>query len=85
MAKLTENSNAIFEYLKANGGHVSIDELCSAFDKTPRSIGANVTDLTKKGLAVREDVAVEGEDKPAKYVNLTPDYEVAFEALPERK
>lgn len=85
MAKLTENSNAVYEYLKANGGRVSIDELCTALDKNARSIGANVTDLKKKGLAVREDVAIEGEEKPAKYVALTPDFEAAFEALPERK
>ena len=85
MAKLTENSNAVFEYLKANGGKVSIDELCTALDKTARSIGANVTDLKKKGLAEREYVEVEGAEKPVTYAVLTPDYAAAYEALPERK
>ena len=69
--KLTEKSNEVFEYVKANGGKVSIPELAQALDRTARSVGANVTDLTKKGLAEREKVAVEGEDKPVTYVVLT--------------
>ncbi len=69
--KLTEKSNEVFEYVKANGGKVSIPELADALDRGPRSIGANVTDLTKKGLATREKVEVEGEDKPVTYVVLT--------------
>lgn len=85
MAKLTENSTLVYDYLKNNGGRVSIDELCSALDKTARSVGANVTDLKKKGLAEREYVEVEGADKPVTYAVLTPDHEAAFEALPERK
>lgn len=84
MAKLTENSNAVFTYLKENGGHVAIDELATALDKSARSISANVTDLQKKGLAVREKVEVEGAEKPITYVNLTPDYEAAFEALADK-
>ena len=58
--KLTEKSNEVFEYVKANGGKVSIPELAQALDRTERSVGANVTDLTKKGLAAREKVEVEG-------------------------
>ena len=69
--KLTEKSNEVFEYVKANGGKVSIPELAQALDRTARSVGANVTDLTKKGLAEREKVEVEGEDKPVTYVVLT--------------
>lgn len=69
--KLTEKSNEVFEYVKANGGRVSIPELAQALDRTPRSVGANVTDLTKKGLAEREKVEVEGEEKPVTYVVLT--------------
>lgn len=85
MAKLTENSSAIFNYLKENGGHVSISELATAFDRTEKSVNASVTDLTKKGLAVREKVEVEGAEKPITYANLVPDYEAVLEALPERK
>ena len=69
--KLTEKSNEVFEYVKGNGGKVSIPELAQALDRTERSVGANVTDLTKKGLALREKVEVEGADKPVTYVVLT--------------
>ena len=70
--KLTEKSNEVFEYVKNNGGKVSIPELASALDRSERSVGANVTDLTKKGLAVREKVEdKDGADKPVTYVVLT--------------
>lgn len=71
MAKLTEMSNAVFSYVKDNGGKVSINEMVEALGRNARSIGANVTDLTKKGLCVREKVEVEGEEKPVVYVVLT--------------
>ena len=69
--KLTEKSNEVFEYVKTNGGKVAIPELAQALDRTERSVGANVTDLTKKGLAEREKVEVEGGEKPVTYVVLT--------------
>ena len=69
--KLTEKSNEVFEYVKSNGGKVSIPELAQALDRTERSVGANVTALTKKGLAMREQVEVEGAEKPVTYVVLT--------------
>ena len=69
--KLTEKSTQVLDYVQANGGKVSIPELAEALDRGPRSVGANVTDLTKKGLAVREKVEVEGADKPVTYVVLT--------------
>ena len=71
--KLTEKSSEVFEYVKANGAKVSIPELAQALDRTERSVGANVTDLTQKGLAVREKVEVEGAEKPVTYVVLTED------------
>ena len=40
--KLTDKSSEIFEYVKANGGKVSIPELAQALDRTERSVGANV-------------------------------------------
>lgn len=74
--KLTEKSQAVFDYIKANGGKVTIDELCSALDKAPRSINANVTDLSKKGLVTREKVAGDGEDaKEITYAVITPEGE----------
>lgn len=73
--KLTEKSLEVFSYVKENGGRVPIDELCEATGRTSRSIGANVTDLYKKHLVIREKVAAEaGEGEEAKditYVVLT--------------
>ena len=69
--KLTEMSNEVFNYVKENGGRVSIEELANAVGRSARSVGANVTDLTKKGLVVRDKVTVEGEEKPVTYVQIT--------------
>lgn len=68
---LTSKSNEVFEYLKNNGGKVSIDELANATGRSARSVGANVLDLTKKGLVVREKEEVEGAEKPVAYAVLT--------------
>lgn len=70
--KLTEKSSEVFNYVKENNGRVSIPELAAALGRTEKSVGANVTDLQKKGLAVREKVKGEGEDaKDITYVCLT--------------
>ena len=69
--KLTEKSQIVFEYLKNNGGKVSIDELVNATGRSARSVGANILDLTKKGLVVREKEEVEGAEKPVAYAILT--------------
>lgn len=71
--KLTEKSAEVLNYVKENGGRVAIEEISAALDRNPRSIGANVTDLTKKGLATRDKVAGGGEGaKDITYVVLTP-------------
>lgn len=69
--KLTEKSNEVFEYVKANSARVSVEEICKAVDRASRSVNANVNDLAKKGLVEREKVEVEGADKPITYVVLT--------------
>jgi len=70
--KLTEMSSQVFNYVKENGGRVSIDELVNVTGRSARSVGANVTDLQKKGLAMRDKVKGEGEDaKDITYVVLT--------------
>ena len=72
--KLTEKSLEVFNYVKENGGRVSVEELAAGLNRTPRSVNANVTDLCseKKGLAMREKVKGEGEDaKDITYVVLT--------------
>jgi uncharacterized membrane protein len=68
--KLTAMSQEVFDYVKSNGGRVSIEELANATGRSTRSVGANVTDLTKKGLAgrVKEKGA---DDKDVTYVQLT--------------
>lgn len=68
--KLTEKSAEVLNYVKSNGGKVSIPELAEALGRSERSVGANVTDLTKKELAAREKVEVEGAEKPITYVVL---------------
>lgn len=68
--KLTAMSNEVFEYVKNNGGKVSIEELANATGRKTRSVGANVTDLTKKGLATRVKEK-DSEDKDITYVQLT--------------
>lgn len=64
-------SNEVFEYVKNNGGKVSIEELTNVTGRTARSVGANVTDLKKKGLAERVKEKVD--DKDITYVVLTDD------------
>lgn len=67
--KLTDNSLAVWTFVKDNGGKVAIGEICDALGKAPRSVGANVTDLKKKGLAERVKETV-GEEEIT-YVALT--------------
>lgn len=69
--KLTEKSQEIFDYIKNTGGRVSIEELANATGRSARSVGANVLDLQKKNLVVREKEEVEGADKPVAYAVLT--------------
>ena len=71
--KLTDKSSEVFNYVKENGGRVSVEEICKATGRESRSINANVNDLVKKGLAERDKVTVEGADKPVTYVVLTED------------
>lgn len=70
--ELTQKSLEVFNYIKENGGKVAITELANALrEGKVRSVNANVTDLAKKELVVREKEAVEGEEKPVTYVVLT--------------
>ena len=67
--KLTEMSSEVFNYVKDNGGKVSIEELVNVTGRKPRSVGANVTDLKKKNLVERVKEKVE--DREVTYVVLT--------------
>lgn len=73
--KLTENQTAVFNYLKENG-KVTMDELCEALGKDAKHLNPVITTLgckgeRAKGLVDYEKVAVEGQEKPVKYVFLT--------------
>ena len=71
--KLTEKSMEVFNYIKENGGRVSVEELANGLGRTARSVNANVTDLAKKELAIRDKVKGEGEDaKDITYAVITP-------------
>lgn len=69
--QLTEKTSEVFNYIKENGGRVSIDEISQVLNRPPRSINASVNDLQKKGLITREKVLPEGEEKEIVYVVIT--------------
>jgi len=69
--KMTEKELAVFEYVKENGGRVSIKEVAEALGRTLQSVSPNVTALEKNDIFVKEKVEVEGEDKPVTFVTLT--------------
>ena len=69
--KMTEKEVAVFNYVKSNGGRVSIDEIAEALERSTRSIGPNINAFVSNDLAVREKVEVEGAEKPITYVVLT--------------
>lgn len=74
--KLTENQAKVFNYIKDNGGRVSMDELCSALESDAKHLNPVITGLgvkgpRAKGLVDYEKVAIEGAEAPVKYVFLT--------------
>lgn len=69
--KLKEKTQECFDYVKANGGKVSTAELAEGLGVKLNSVTGRVNSLVKNGLAIREKVEVEGEDKPITYVVLT--------------
>lgn len=73
--KLTEKQTAVVNYLRENG-RVSMDELCNALNTDAKHLNPVITTLgvkgeRAKGLCDYEKVAVEGVEKPVKYVFLT--------------
>ena len=72
--KLTEKTFEALEYLQAHNGRATTEEMRTALGcEKIASITGRVNSLVKNGLAFREKVAVEGEDKPLTYVQLTDD------------
>ena len=60
--KLTENQANVINYLRNNGGKVSVPELAAGLDKTEKQIGGVRLGLVKKELITYEKVAGAGED-----------------------
>ena len=72
--KLSEKTFEAIEYLQGHGGRATTEEMRVALNcEKIASITGRVNSLVKNGLAYREKVAVEGEDKPLTYVQLTED------------
>lgn len=72
--KLTEKTFEALEYLQAHDGRATTEEMKTALGcEKIASITGRVNSLVKNGLAYREKVPVEGEDKPLTYVQLTDD------------
>ena len=74
--KLTENASLVFNYVKDNGGRVSIPELATALGKTEKSCLVALLVVGSRffgclGAVDREKVSVEGQEKPITYVVLT--------------
>lgn len=87
--ELTAMSLEVFEYVKEMGGKVAISEICDVTGRAARSVGASVTDLSKKGLVTREKEAGEEDEKgkaeEITYVVLTPEGEATTATLKETK
>ena len=72
--KLTEKTFEALSYLQEHGGRATTEEMKTALGcEKIASITGRVNSLVKNGLAYREKVAVEGEEKPLTYVQLTDD------------
>lgn len=72
MAKMTEKTYEALTYLQSVGGKATTEELKEALGcEKIASVTGRVNSLTKKELAVREYVKVEGVEKPVAYVVLT--------------
>ena len=70
--KLSEKTFEALEYLQNHGGRATTEEMKTALGcEKIASITGRVNSLVKNELAYREKVAVDGEDKPLTYVQLT--------------
>lgn len=68
---LKEKTQAVLDYVKENGGRVTVAELATALGRTARSITPSVTLLASEKCGfVTKEVVVEGENKTV-YVNIT--------------
>lgn len=81
MAKMTEGSRKVFDFLKANNGiQVTAQEAAKNLGVSIGTVTGSVNGLVKKGYAVREEATatVDGAEKTVKYISLT-DAGMAFD------
>lgn len=74
MAKMTENSRKVFDFLKANfGKEFTAQEIAGSLGVSIPTVTGSVTGLAKKGYAVRNPKMVaDGEkEKEVKFITLT--------------
>lgn len=73
--KLPEKTQETLDYIKAHGGRVSTAELAEGLGVAMNSVTGRVnalcSDKKHEPFAYREKVAVDGEDKPITFVQLT--------------
>lgn len=70
--KLSDKTYEALDYLRSVGGRASTAEMKTALDcEKIASITGRVNSLVKHELAFREKVAVDGEEKPVTFVQLT--------------
>lgn len=76
MAKMTENSRKVLDYLKqVNGADVTAQDVASALGLEKRSVDGIFTAFQKKGFGVRTPAEIElenGTHKAVKFLSLTP-------------
>lgn len=76
MAKMTENSRKVFDYLKQiNGADVTAQDVANALSLEKRSVDGIFTAFQKKGFGVRTPAEIElenGTHKAVKFLSLTP-------------
>lgn len=75
MAKLSENTKRIYDFVKENeSNNITANDIAEALDLTPRGVNGSITALQKKELMVRvpAEIALEdGTHKPIKLIQLT--------------
>lgn len=69
---LGENAVKILSFLQENpDSHLTAADYAEKFGISKPSANGTITGLQRKGLTVRTEVEVEGEDKPVKIIEIT--------------
>ena len=74
MAKMTENSRKVFDFLKENNKEFTAQEISAALGISVNAVTGSVNGMVKKGRAVRREETATGADGKAlviKHISLT--------------